>query len=295
MNKEIFKSLSEGNKFFFLLFLVFVGMFISGIISAFGMMSVHTTAILDLSPTRLKVLQTVEEVFTFLTPAVLFANWFQSSPEQFLKVKEPLRVNQLLLIPVLMITLIPFVNLTGFLNAQLTLPASLSGMETAMKSMEDNANHIMDALLADHSTLGFISSILVLSLVAAVCEEFFFRGALQQVLMKVFRNPHTGIWVTAVIFSAIHFQFYDFIPRMLLGALLGYIFYWTGSIWASVLAHFVNNLFAVVIEFYYKGTPLYDKLDKIGTGDSLYLAIIGFAVGIVLIYFLYKARKTALE
>jgi membrane protease YdiL (CAAX protease family) len=85
--------------------------------------------------------------------------------------------------------------------------------------------------------LGF----LVISLIAGLSEEFFFRKMLQPRIISLTGNHHAGIWITAFIFSAIHLQFFGLIPRMALGALFGYYFCWTGNIWLPVLAHALNN------------------------------------------------------
>jgi uncharacterized protein len=60
-------------------------------------------------------------------------------------------------------------------------------------------------------------------------------------LFKATKNIHVSIWFAAILFSAIHFQFFGFVPRMLLGALFGYIYYWSGNLTLAILAHFVNN------------------------------------------------------
>jgi hypothetical protein len=84
-------------------------------------------------------------------------------------------------------------------------------------------------------------------------------------------NPHVAIILSAAIFSFIHFQFYGFLPRMFLGILLGYMFYITGSLWTSILMHFLNNGAAVVL--YYlnnKGTISID-IDHFGATDNAWL------------------------
>lgn len=85
-----------------------------------------------------------------------------------------------------------------------------------------------------------------MALCPAITEEFFFRGALQRLIGKWNPNPHFVIWSAAILFSAFHLQFYGFIPRMLLGAYLGYLLLWTRSIWIPVFAHFINNATAVI-------------------------------------------------
>ena len=110
-----------------------------------------------------------------------------------------------------------------------------------------------------------------------------FRGWLQRVLGKRV-NYHIAIWVSAFVFSAIHFQFYGFIPRMLIGAALGYLYCYTGSLWAPIIAHFTNNAAAVVTAFLtYNGYTSID-FDVIGTGDTWYLSVASVAVCVALLF-----------
>jgi membrane protease YdiL (CAAX protease family) len=124
-------------------------------------------------------------------------------------------------------------------------------------------------------------NLLVMALLPAVCEEMMFRGWLQRALGQSV-DYHTAIWVSAIVFSAIHFQFYGFIPRMLIGAALGYLYYYTGSLWAPIIAHFTNNAAAVVTAFLsYNGYTSID-FDLIGTGDTWYLSVASVAVCVAL-------------
>ena len=116
-------------------------------------------------------------------------------------------------------------------------------------------------------------NIVVIAVLASVTEEFIFRGALFSILRKSIRNPHVTIWLIAVIFSAIHFQFFGFLPRMLLGAYLGYLLYWTKNIWIPVTAHFLHNATAVVAmsNDSLKEKPLF--AEEIAPGDVGWLSM----------------------
>jgi membrane protease YdiL (CAAX protease family) len=89
----------------------------------------------------------------------------------------------------------------------------------------------------------------VVAVLAGVSEELLFRGVLQNIILKTTKNPHLAIWFTAFTFSFIHFQFYGFVPRMLLGALFGYLYFWTKSLWIPMFAHIVNNGFTLIMAY----------------------------------------------
>jgi len=93
---------------------------------------------------------------------------------------------------------------------------------------------------------GLALNIIMVGVIPAIGEELFFRGVLQKNLIKITNNAHLGIIISAFIFSAVHMQFYGFLPRMLLGMVLGYVFFWSGSIWASIAVHFIYNTMAVI-------------------------------------------------
>lgn len=143
----------------------------------------------------------------------------------------------------------PVSELLARLNSQLVLPQSLTGLEEWMKSKEEQAGAMTLTLLRDTSFSGFMGNILVMALIAAVGEEMLFRGALQRIFARWFGSGHAAILFTAMIFSAIHLQFYGFLPRMFLGLLFGYLYWWSGNMWLPILAHFVNNASVLVIAY----------------------------------------------
>ncbi|MDE6491112.1 MAG: CPBP family intramembrane metalloprotease, partial [Muribaculaceae bacterium] len=111
---------------------------------------------------------------------------------------------------------------------------------------EERARALTATLMGGGSVMDLIMGLLVVGVLAGVSEELFFRGALQRLLMTRPMNPHVAIWITAVIFSVFHFQFFGFFPRMLLGAFLGYAAWWSGSLWVPVVVHALNNMLVVL-------------------------------------------------
>ena len=184
---------------------------------------------------------------------------------------------------------LPMISLLAEWNNGMELPSYLASLEEMMRQMEESAKVLTERFLNTSSVGMMLVNLLVMALLPAVCEEMMFRGWLQRVLGKSV-NYHTAIWVSAFVFSAIHFQFYGFIPRMLIGAALGYLYYYTGSLWASVLAHFVNNASAVLVAFVsYNGLVAFD-FEQLGVGDKWYVAVASVAVCVTLMSRLQRKR-----
>ena len=168
-----------------------------------------------------------------------------------------------MLVLMIMIVSMPLMEWTAIWNQKMILPEFLKGIELWMKEKEDAATQIMIRLLTVRSNFDFILNLFMIAVLPAIGEELMFRGGVQRSLNRAFSNPHVAIWLTAIIFSAIHVQFYGFIPRMLLGAGFGYLYYFSGSLWYAMLAHFINNAYAVCAAYYMQkhNIPL-DKADE---------------------------------
>jgi len=131
-------------------------------------------------------------------------------------------------------------------NAHLQLPESLKGFEAWAREKETLAEEVTKFLTQFDSPLQFIVGLIVIAVIAGIGEELVFRGLLQPALHRATKNIHVAIWVSAILFSALHMQFFGFVPRVLLGALFGYLFYWSGNLAIPMFAHFVNNAFSVI-------------------------------------------------
>ncbi len=178
---------------------------------------------------------------------------------------------------------LPTISMLAEWNNGMELPSFLASVEEMMRQMEESAKALTERFLNTSSLGMMFVNLFVMAFLPALCEEMMFRGWLQRVLGKSV-NYHTAIWVSAFVFSAIHFQFYGFIPRMLIGAALGYLYYYTGSLWAPIIAHFTNNAAAVISAFLtYNGYTSVD-FDLIGTGDTWYLSVASVAVCLALLF-----------
>ena len=118
-------------------------------------------------------------------------------------------------------------------------------MERLFKPLEEMIE-AMTAFLASGEGVKRVVILLSVAGLPAIFEELSFRGVLQPLLIRATGSAFWGIALTAIVFSAIHFQFYGFLPRVLLGALFGWLAHRSGSLIPGMAAHFANNALAAV-------------------------------------------------
>ena len=131
-------------------------------------------------------------------------------------------------------------------NANLQFPESLEWLEKIVRAQEDQLAGFTKAATQFESVSDLLLGLLVIAVLPAIGEELVFRGLIQNEFWRGSKNIHVAIWVSAFIFSAIHTQFYGFVPRVLLGALFGYLYYWSGNLLIPIFAHLFNNAFGVI-------------------------------------------------
>jgi len=195
-------------------------------------------------------MQSMSAVGLFVVPGIVWAYYYDYSTSwEPLGFHHKTRTKNYIVTALLMLAVLPLVYVVYQLNQQVELPAAWSSLEKSLQEAEASSEKTIDLLLTAKGSMGFVLNIIVIALLPAISEELIFRGVLQNILRKAVANPHLAVWVTALIFSAIHMQWYGFVPRMLLGALFGYLYFWSGQLSLAVLAHFVNNAVAVVFEY----------------------------------------------
>ena len=193
----------------------------------------------------LRAFQLIASLCCFLLPALTLAAC-RGDMGSDLHTRRLPAAQAFLLTFICMLLLAPSINLLGALNQRMELPEALAPVEAWMRSQEDQAERLTTLLLSEPGIGALLANLLVVAVVAAITEEFLFRGALQRVIGGWTSNPHIVIWTAAILFSAFHLQFYGFLPRALLGAYFGYLLLWGRSIWLPVFAHFTNNALAVI-------------------------------------------------
>lgn len=288
--------------FLFLLLLVFVcsivtqvpavivGLFISGDIESV----LKSGDLMSGNPAMTYLLLASSSIGTFLLPAY----FFQRMRRETTIFPMEHRTNWLFYVLAIafMLSFSPLMTAIGAWNEGMKLPQSLQTIESWMRTQEDSMAALTESVVMVNSWPMLFTNILVMAIIPGIAEELFFRGALQRIFEDLLKNKYAAIWVVAVIFSAIHVQFYGFFPRLLLGVFFGYMLVWTQNIWVPVLAHIVNNAIVTVVAFQYtrEGKSYSDLMEAENYPFIAYIGSLILSVGIAYLYYRYTEKKTKL-
>ncbi len=234
-----------------------------------------------------KFLLVFQHLGLFVIPPLVFSQFVAEQPFRFLNA-QPVIVKKhwLFAVAAMLLALLP-INATVELNQSIKLPEFLSGLEQIMQQAEKQAEALTKALLNDQNIGGLLMNIFIVAAIPAIGEELLFRGSIQKIIARWSGNIHVGIWISAILFSALHFQFYGFIPRMALGALFGYMLVWSGSIWLPILAHFINNALAVLLHFLVLRGTISEEVENAGAGSNQLIYAVISSVLLIGILFLW--------
>lgn len=270
-----------------MLVIVFVGILAALPFAGMGIFEQLTGGAAD-NLNILRYLQILSHFGLFVIPGLVFAFLVGHKPLDYLQGNRiPGAIN--FLIPALVMTaVVPAVHALMQLNQQLSLPEAMSGLEHWMRQTEDAAEVMMERLLNVSGTRALLFNLFMIAVLPAIGEEFIFRGAVQRIFRQWTGNVHVAVFIAAVLFSAMHLQFYGFLPRLLLGIILGYMFVMTNNIWVPVFAHFFNNAAAVIVFHTAYNTDLISPDAMAGSQFSL--LIIAVSVWVTAMLFLAMKR-----
>jgi membrane protease YdiL (CAAX protease family) len=238
----------------------------------------------------LKIFQILSSIGLFLAPPLFLALTERKKITEFYGFQQP-KLPLLGLVVLIMVVTMPLMEWMASWNQQMHLPDFLKSAEQWMKAKEAEAMRMTYIFLTVHGLGDFLFNLLTIALIPAVAEELMFRGGVQRAFKRMFDNPHVAIWLAAFIFSAIHLQFYGFLPRLVLGALFGYLYLWTGSLWYAILAHFLNNAYAVGVAWYLQVHHIPLDQSEATLNTPWYGYIISLLAGIYLLnYYKNKAN-----
>lgn len=214
--------------------------------------------------TRLLILSALQCIVAFCLPAYITARFSSPAPEKFLSLNTIPGVWSFIGVIVTFALALPALNWIIDWNQHIHLPAIMDGLETNLRQWEESNGSVATKMLSGAGPGTILFAILVIGILTGFSEELFFRGALQEIFLKSKASVFVAVWGTAIIFSALHFQFFGFIPRMLLGAYFGYLLVWSRSLWLPVFAHAFNNSFAVVSFYLNERFKNVNTLETIG-------------------------------
>lgn len=300
--KGFMKTKPALNQFLILVSVVLVCFFVIGLIGTFLLSAVTGISLkemMDLSKLDfnkasavnfLRGMQAVQFVSLFVVPTFICLWLFSTDHKKYLGWKKPPNAGYVFAGIGIMLIAIPFTSWLGELNRHFPFPKAMAGW---MQEKEDEATKTIEALLTRHTIKDLLLNLLCVAGFAAVGEELLFRGMAQRILIKLFRSPWLGIIVSAAIFSAMHMQFYGFLPRFALGILLGLIYWYSGSLWVAMLAHFVYD--AVLITLVYFNPEMMKSENNMQLSNLALMGSISLALVILLVIWMKKRSGVTYE
>lgn len=189
-----------------------------------------------------RLLNTLATLIAFLVPAIVFAKIISKQPFSWLGFSKKMNSKQLMIVVLITFAGMVLSGSLGMLNQKIPLS---EGLLRQAQQLENTYKNAMMNMAHMTNFTDYLLAMLVMALAPAIFEEVLFRGAFQKVFVGWTKNAWAGIIITSILFSAIHFSFFGFLPRIALGLILGLIFYYTNNLWLSILLHFLNNGFVV--------------------------------------------------
>ncbi|MFN3588477.1 MAG: lysostaphin resistance A-like protein [Spirosomataceae bacterium] len=282
---------------------VMVGMVIGNLVGSYVMVALTNLSLSDLSDLEgalreapngwfaLIVSQAIVSLSMFTGAGLLYWYWIEKQPFSTFHTYQTPSPSLFLFVYIIQIVSMPFSSWVQSANAAMKLPASLQAIESYMRAMEDKLGE-MTTFMTTYDSFGqFILTFLVIGCVAGFGEELIFRGLLQRKLVQAWQNHHLAIWVSAFVFSAIHFQFYGFFPRLFLGALFGYFYYWSGNLWIPIAAHVFNNGTAVLVMYLIHLKKISPELEKMDSVPAVGVIASALLTGLGLWYFRHFVKQ----
>lgn len=278
-----------------LIVLVLMGLFVGnffGLVLALPFVDFNVNALIDVlnnltsnpdSKNILLLMQGVSALCAFVLAPLLFIRLIARQPVSSLNATPHVWLAPALLTALLIITFMPFNALFIEWNNSVQLPEVFSGFEKWAQEKEESLKELTEYLTTFDNIPQLLAGFVVIALLPAIGEELLFRGILQPRVQRLTRNVHAAVWITGFVFSAIHFQFYGLIPRMLLGVVLGYLYAWSGNLWYPIIGHFTNNGFTLLLVYLYHNQAVgVDIEDTAAVPVSV--ALISFVVSAGILY-----------
>ena len=283
MTFPLIKKTNQGSRLLIFMLLLIFGIVFSSVLGVFIAM-INGGEITDLK--NLQLIQVLNQVIGFLMPPVVYVMLVKDKPFNYLGFTK-LPAWSLLGI-VAMFAVIPFLSWVTEWNDGIVFPESMRAIEEQLRGIQEKSEEVIKLFIGQGS---LFSSLLIIAALAAISEELLFRSVIQKALIKLFKNAHVAIIVTALIFSAFHGDFFGFVPRFILGLMLGYMFWMSGSIFPSMLMHFVNN--ATIVILYYLNTRGFSNIDveHFGSTDNVLVIILSLITTVAIFIICWRLKN----
>jgi uncharacterized protein len=240
----------------------------------------------------LKYFQVIQSIGLFVIPPFILGWFFSRNSLKYLQLDRGIGLRTIALTTVIMISAIPLINLLAHFNAQMSLPDFMAPVEEWMKETEEAARRLTETFLAADTFADLMLNILIIAVIPAIGEELLFRGVIQRLFSEWTRNYHAGIWISAIIFSALHLQFFGFLPRTMLGVLFGYMLVWSGKMWIPITAHFVNNAMAVTVYYFIRKNQIGRDMETFGADPAEWMfVVLSLSFFLVFTFIFYLRQK----
>jgi len=236
----------------------------------------------------MRYFQLMSHVGLFIIPAIAFSSVISARPVRYLRLERNPGFSLLVTGCLIMFAAVPVVAYLFELNHQVHFPGFLESAENWMRNMETTAEQMTRYFLKVEGWPGLLFNVLMIAIIPALGEEFIFRGIVQKLFAQWSRNHHVAVIVTAVLFSAMHLQFFSFLPRFALGILLGYMLVWSGNLWIPIAAHFVNNLAALLAFHYFERGIISFEMEDLATTTMAPAYALASVVAIIMLVFAFR-------
>ncbi len=267
-----------------LLFLIFIVCFILTSAASYVIMR-----LLGGNPAAAMRIGTVlQDLLVFIVPAIVTAMVVTRKPAELLCLSSEVNPRIFIAVIIMAFASIPALEAVIYWNYHWTFPESMSSFVAAARAMEENAANMMRVMMQNTSVLSLFVNILIVGVLAGFSEELLFRGCFQRLLVTGGVNVHLAVWTVAICFSAMHFQLFGFVPRILLGAYFGYLLVWTRSLWVPVMAHALNNTLYVIVAWHQARTGGVDAVSEEPVIYSAWLIALSVIATIVILLLLKR-------
>ncbi|MDE5874886.1 MAG: CPBP family intramembrane metalloprotease [Muribaculaceae bacterium] len=265
---------------------LFVGLIIAGGVATLFMGDTGETEIYGLF-----TVSAVQNIIAFCLPAWMTARYVTPMPEKWLHLTTPPTFRALIGVLIVYIIATPAMNWLIDWNQNIHLPESMKSIEDTLRTLEETNGGVAEKMLGGEGILNLILSVSIVGILTGFSEELFFRGSLQHVMFNCIRSKGAAIWITAFIFSALHFQFFGFVPRLIMGVFFGYLLIWTESLWIPIAAHILNNSVVAVTYSSVAGTDAMKNIENFGVVECGMMPWLAIGSVIATTIFLWQFRK----